>query len=210
MKLNEYRKSNPNNMNRDSGNKSTAQRKSANTLWAGILVGIVIGVGMAAAVAWFMKRSPSPFVNHEQPALAMPQPESTLPAIPVEQPPAQTGDDKQRFQFYKILTDKQNTPPVAPAAPANQAKPVKPGTPAPAFQPQILQAGSFPNANDAENLKAKLALLGVEASIQSATIKDKGVWYRVRLGPYRTAEEMNKARGFLKQNGVDSTPMRVQ
>lgn len=192
-------------MSRDSGGKSSAQRKSANTLLVGILAGMVIGVAMAAAVAWFMKRSPSPFVNHEQPALAVPQPESALPAIPVEQPPAQAGDDKQRFQFYKILTDKQKTPPVAPA---DQARPVKPQ--APAFQPQILQAGSFPNANDAENLKAKLALLGVEASIQSATIKDKGVWYRVRLGPYKNADEMNKARGFLKQNGVDSTPMRVQ
>jgi cell division protein FtsN len=208
MKLNEYRKSSPSKMNRDSGNRSAVQRKSANTLWAGILVGIVIGVGMAAAVAWYMKRSPSPFVNHEQPALAVPQPDSALPAIPVEQPPAQPGDDKQRFQFYKILTDKQKTSPVAPAVPADQNRQVKPQ--APAFQPQILQAGSFPNANDAENLKAKLALLGVEASIQSATIKDKGVWYRVRLGPYKTAEEMNKARGFLKQNGVDSTPMRVQ
>ena len=195
-------------MNRESGNKSAAQRKSANTLWVGILVGMVIGVGMAAAVAWFMKRSPSPFVNREQPTLAMPQPESALPAIPVEQPPAQTGDDKQRFQFYKILTDKQKMPPVAPAVPADRTRQLKPQTPA--FQPQILQAGSFPNENDAENLKAKLALLGVEASIQSATIKDKGVWYRVRLGPYKNAEEMNKARGFLKQNGVDSTPMRVQ
>ena len=208
MKSNENRKSNLTGMNRDSGNKSAAQRKSVNTLWVGMLAGIVIGVGLAAAVAWFMKRSPSPFVNREQPALAVPQPESALPAIPVEQPPAQPGDDKQRFQFYKILTDKQKAPPVAPAVPVDQTRPLKPQTPA--FQPQILQAGSFPNANDAENLKAKLALLGVEASIQSATIKDKGVWYRVRLGPYKTAEDMNKARGFLKQNGVDSTPMRVQ
>jgi cell division protein FtsN len=208
MKTNEYRKSNLTNMNRDSVSKSSAQRKSANTLLVGILAGMVIGVGMAAAVAWFMKRSPSPFVNREQPALAAPQPDTALPAIPVEQPPAQTGDDKQRFLFYKILTDRQKTPPVAPSATADQTRPVKPQTPA--FQPQILQAGSFPNSNDAENLKAKLALLGVEASIQSATIKDKGVWYRVRLGPYKTADEMNKARGFLKQNGVDSTPMRVQ
>ncbi|MCG6932751.1 MAG: SPOR domain-containing protein [Gallionella sp.] len=208
MKPNEYKKPNLSSMNRDSGNKSTAQRKSTNTLLVGILAGMIIGVGMAAAVAWFMKRTPSPFVNREQPALAMPQPEPALPAIPVEQSPAQTGGDKQRFQFYKILTDKQNTPPAVPAAPAVQSRQVK--LQSPAFQPQILQAGSFPNAIDAENLKAKLALLGVEASIQSATIKDKGVWYRVRLGPYKTAEDMNKARGFLKQNGVDSTPMRVQ
>jgi cell division protein FtsN len=208
MKPNEYRKSNLTSMNRDSGNKSTAQRKSVNTLLVGILAGMIIGVGMAAAVAWFMKRSPSPFVNHEQPALAVPEPDTALPAIPVEQPPAQAGNDKQRFQFYKILTDKQKSPAVAPTAPADQGRQVK--LQSPAFQPQILQAGSFPNVTDAENLKAKLALLGVEASIQSATIKDKGVWYRVRLGPYKTADEMSKARGFLKQNGVDSTPMRVQ
>jgi cell division protein FtsN len=73
-----------------------------------------------------------------------------------------------------------------------------------------LRAGSFSNVNDAENLKAKLALLGVEANIQTATIPDKGVWYRVRLGPYKNADEMNHARAFLKQNGVDSTPMRAQ
>ncbi len=73
-----------------------------------------------------------------------------------------------------------------------------------------MQAGSFPKADDAEKLKAKLALLGVEASVQSATIPDKGVWYRVRVGPYKSAEELNRARNFLKQNGVDSTPIRAQ
>ncbi|MGA8863815.1 MAG: SPOR domain-containing protein [Gallionella sp.] len=191
-------------MKRENGNKPAGQRKGGNSLWVGILAGMVIGVALAAAVAWFLRKSPSPFVNREQPALAIP--DSTKPATPAQQP-AVTNEDSQRFQFYKILTDKQKAPTVAPAVPADQGKPVKPQTTP--FQPQILQAGSFPNANDAENLKAKLALLGVEASIQSATIKDKGVWYRVRVGPYKNAEDMNKARGFLKQNGVDSTPMRA-
>jgi len=192
-------------MSKDNGSRSPTQRNGANSLWIGILAGMVIGVGLAAAVAWFMKKSPSPFLNREQPAQV--QPEPSLPAIPVGQPDL-SGADKQRFQFYKILTDKQNANPVAPTGSADQAKPAKPQ--AAAFQPQILQAGSFPNATDAENLKAKLALLGVEASIQTATIKDKGVWYRVRLGPYKSADEMNRAQGFLKQNGVNSTPMRVQ
>ena len=128
--------------------------------------------------------------------------------------PAVTGDGKQRFQFYTILTDKQKATAVVPARPADQTKTVDKTQSVksrlPAYQPQILQAGSFPNVNDAENLKAKLALMGVEASIQAATIKDKGVWYRVRLGPYNNADELNRARGILKQNGVDSTPMRVQ
>jgi cell division protein FtsN len=199
-------KSNGYNMNRDSGNKSAAQLKGANALWVGILAGMVIGIALAAAVAWFIKKSPSPFVNREQPVLAQPLPESTMP-IPAEQPAA-TGEGKQRFQFYTILTDKQKATAVVPANPADKTQSGK--SRLPVYQPQILQAGSFPNANDAENLKAKLALLGVEASIQTATIKDKGVWYRVRLGPYKNVDELNRARGFLKQNGVNSTPMRAQ
>ena len=76
-------------MSRDNGNKFVAQRKSANPLLVGILAGMVIGVAMAAAVAWFIKRSPSPFVNSEQPVLAKPEPKVGAPAaIPVEQPAA--------------------------------------------------------------------------------------------------------------------------
>jgi cell division protein FtsN len=196
------------NMNRDNGNKKAAPGKSGNSLGVGILAGVVIGVALAAAVVWFMKRSPSPFVNREQPAFAKPDVAQPAPPAATEQP-AQTTDGKQRFQFYKILTDQQKTTPVAPARQADQAKTADKNQSA-AYQPQILQAGSFPNINDAENLKAKLALLGVEANIQTAAIKDKGVWYRVRLGPYKNADELNRARGFLKQNGVNSTPMRVQ
>lgn len=196
------------NMNRDNGNKKAAQGKSGSLLGIGILAGMIIGVALAAAVVWYMKRTPSPFVNREQPAFA--EPDVSKPAPPaVTGQPSGTADGKQRFQFYKILTDQQKTTPVAPAKQADQAKTAD-KNPSVAYEPQILQAGSFPNMGDAENLKAKLALLGVEANIQTAAIKDKGVWYRVRLGPYKNADELNRARGFLKQNGVNSTPMRVQ
>lgn len=203
-------------MGRDNGNRSTAPRKGGNSLWAGILAGTLIGVGMAAGVAWYLMKSPSPFTKKEQQVVAKPQPDSTKPATPVvtEKPAATPGDGKQRFEFYKMLTDKQATTAVVPTRPADKPHPAKPQAAdsklAAVYESQILQAGSFSNVNDAENLKAKLALLGVEANIQTATIPDKGVWYRVRLGPYKTADEMNHARGFLKQNGVDSTPMRAQ
>jgi cell division protein FtsN len=196
-------------MRRENGNRSTAPRKGGDSLWAGILAGMVIGVAMAAGVAWFLMKSPRPFLNKEQPALAKPDLAKTPAAA---EQPAAAGDGKQRFEFYKMLTDKQGAT-VAPAKPAGRTQtkpPAEDNKSAAVFEPQILQAGSFSNVGDAENLRAKLALLGVEANIQSAAIPDKGVWYRVRVGPYNNADDMNHARSFLKQNGVDSTPMRAQ
>jgi cell division protein FtsN len=196
-------------MGRDNGNKSSSPRKSGDSLWTGLLVGILVGVCMAVGVAWYRMKLPSPFVNKEQPVLAKP----VVPAAK-EKPAATPGDGKPRFEFYKVLTDKQGENIVVPVKPDDKSRPAKPqpgnGKPAAVYEAQILQAGSFSNVGEAENLKAKLALLGVEANIQTATIPDKGVWYRVRLGPYKSADEMNHARGFLKQNGVDSTPMRAQ
>jgi cell division protein FtsN len=197
-------------MGRDNGNRSNASRKGGDSLWVGILAGMVIGVAMAAVVAWYLMKSPRPFLSKEQPVLAKPD---TAKSPAAAEKPASTSDGKQRFEFYKMLTDKQGatTVPVKPADKSRQAKPQSADSnTAAVYEPQILQAGSFSNAGDAENLKAKLALLGVEANVQSASIPDKGVWYRVRVGPYKNADEMNHARSFLKQNGVDSTPMRAQ
>lgn len=209
-------------MSRNAGNKSSAPRKGGNPLLTGILVGMVIGVGMAAGLAWYIMKSPSPFVQKE-PVVAKPPADIAKPAAPagVAAPSAQSAvaasgvvDGKPRFEFYKVLTDKQDATVAAPVKPADKPHPAKPQTveskPAAANEPYFLQAGSFSNAGDAEKLKARLALLGIEASTQTATIPDKGVWHRVRMGPYKNADEMNQARSMLKQNGVDATPMRAQ
>lgn len=196
-------------MSSNTGNRSAAPRKGGNPMMAGILVGVIIGVGIAAGLAWYLMKSPTPFL-HKEPLANKPSTDSAQ-----QNPPAVAADPgasggKPRFEFYKVLTDKQDKTIVTPAKPADKPPKVADHKPAAVYEPHLLQAGSFQNADDAEKLKAKLALLGVEANIQSATIPDKGVWYRVRLGPYKTEDEVNRARGFLKQNGVDSTPMRTQ
>ena len=66
-----------------------------------------------------------------------------------------------------------------------------------------LQAGSFAGASDAENLKARLALAGWEAEVQAATLSDKGVRYRVRLGPYDNTDELNRVKGELGKRGFE-------
>ena len=195
-------------MSSNTGNRSAAPRKGDHTMMIGILVGMVIGVGIAAGMAWYLMKSPTPFL-HKDPPLDKPSAGSVLqsPSTAAADPVLNGG--KPRFEFYKVLTDKPDKTSVSPANPVDKPKPADRKT-AVAYEPHLLQAGSFQNVDDAEKVKARLALLGVEANIQSANIPDKGVWYRVRLGPYKTADEENNARNFLKKNGVDSTPMRAQ
>lgn len=209
-------------MSRYTANKPAAPRKAGSTMWAGILIGILFGTGMAAGLAWYLMKSPSPFMKTEP--VAAPVEAALPPASPAQQsapPAAAAGKGKPRFEFYNVLTDKpgakapvkhpekQTEKPTADKQAAEKVKPAD-SKPAAAYAPQILQLGSFASVADAENLKAKLALLGAEAHIQTASVPDKGVRYRVRLGPYKSEDDMNRARSFLKQNNMDGTPMRAQ
>jgi len=199
-------------MSRNTGNKSAAPSKSGSPLLTGLLVGMVIGVALAAGLAWFLLKSPSPFVPQET-VVAKHTPEVIKPFAPAESaravaptpaPVAASAveDGKPRFEFYKVLTDKQDAVP-AKSADKPQTKEAQPETPT-AKANLYLQAGSFSNPDDAEKLKAKLTLIGMEVSVSAVTIADKGVWHRVRVGPFKNADEMNSARGTLKQNGIDS------
>jgi cell division protein FtsN len=209
--------------------KSAAPGKGGSSMLTGILVGMVVGVALAAGLAWFIMRSPSPFVNKEQ--TAKPAAETAKPAVEVAKPVVEAAhpkieaasgvdDAKPRFEFYKVLTDKPDAvtaPASADAVPKAVDKPKadkvadKPvektaeSKAAPA-KANYLQAGSFANASDAENLKASLAMKGMEASVQAVSIPGKGVWHRVRVGPFTSEKEMNSALGTLKLNGMDATP----
>jgi len=173
---------------------------------------MLVGVGMAAGLTWYLMKSPKPFLPQEPVAdkaadAAKSQPPATTPSG--------AANGKPRFEFYNVLTDKPDGKTTAPAKPAEKPKTVEKAKPADskptaAFTPQILQVGSFTSAEDAEKLKARLAFIGAEAQVQTASVPDKGVRYRVRLGPYKNEEEMNRARSFLKQNNIDSVPMRAQ
>ena len=72
-----------------------------------------------------------------------------------------------------------------------------------------LQAGAFREMSDAENTRAKLALLGFEASISDRN-SDAGVLHRVRIGPYSQVEARDRARAKLIDNGIDVAIVRNQ
>lgn len=113
--------------------------------------------------------------------------------------PEAAKSDQQEFDFYKILPGKLDAVP-------GQDEVVK--TP-PVNKRAYLQVGAFQHENEADNLKAKLALLGVEAKIQSVSVPDKGLLHRVRIGPFSRAEELERTRTQLKQNGLDSAVVKA-
>jgi cell division protein FtsN len=180
--------------------RKPGSRGSGGSLLVGILIGLVLGLSIALGVAWYINKMPSPFM--------------TRPA-----PPAKTGaksdakaedklaravpDGKPRFDFYKILPG--DGQPAAHQPPADAQK----ASTAAERDAFFLQAGSFQSATDADNLKARLALIGVEATIQTAAVPDKGTWHRVRIGPYANVEALNSVRDVLKQNGYDTALIKV-
>ncbi|HEV2042489.1 MAG TPA: SPOR domain-containing protein [Casimicrobiaceae bacterium] len=152
----------------------------------GVFVGLVLGLAIAAAIAYFLGKSGltgSPAAPGVQKEIVRNGKPETVPASTPEKP---------RFDFYKILPGTEE--PKLAKAPETQTKPV---------DRLWLQAGAFASESDADNLKARLALSGWEASVQMATLSDKSVRYRVRLGPYDNTDELNRIKADLGKSGFD-------
>jgi cell division protein FtsN len=194
-----------------------AKKKSGGGTLIGMFIGLVLGVGVAAGVVWYLNKSPLPFNNKVSPPPKAegqvnggkaPPAQPGQPAEPLALP-GKPGDPvpEKRFQFYDILPgkadavpDKAGKPPVAQAEPKDEKKKDEGKE---SKVPLFLQAGSFSTPQDADNQKAKLAFMGVEANIQQVMIQDK-TYYRVRVGPYTRIDDLNKARAELARNGIDA------
>ena len=174
---------------------------SGGSLLVGILIGLVLGLSIALAVAWYINKMPSPFSRVAPPAKAAPKADGGKPD---GKGVATTPEGKPRFEFYDIL--RKGDQPGADQPPRDAQKASTGGEKETFF----LQAGAFQSAPDADNLKARLALIGVEATIQTVTLPDKGKLHRVRLGPYTNVEEVNRTRDTLKQNGYETTLVKAQ
>mgnify|MGYP003576335359 CR=1 FL=1 len=189
-------------MSKDYKRPEPPARGSSSSLLIGILIGLVLGLVIALGVAWYINKMPSPFLDRpptkSEPAKGPPAPKS-------QEKTAKAPETKPRFDFYKILPGTEEPATDQQVRDAQKKK----STPSPK-ETFFLQAGAFQNAPDAGNLKARLALIGVEATIQTATLPDKGVWHRVRVGPYTSVEELNRTRDNLKQNGVETALIKVR
>jgi len=210
-------------MSRDTkSRKPTPAAKSRGGTLIGMFIGLVLGVGVAAGVVWYMNKAPVPFVTKNlqppktEPASAAGNGKAAQPSQPMALP-GKPGDPvpEKRFQFYDILPGKSDAVPdgksAGEAKKEEAKKDDKKDEPKKdeGKQPIFLQAGSFTKPNDADNLKASLALMGVEASVQQVMVQDK-TFYRVRLGPYNRIEEVNKVRSELAKAGIDASLVKKE
>ena len=183
------------------GRKAGNGKGGAGSLLIGILIGLLLGLGIALAVAWNINKMPTPFLNRGLP----PAKSGAADAAKSDDRTGKAADSKPRFDFYKILPGSEE-----PVSDQQFKDSQQKASTANVKETFFLQAGAFQNAPDADNLKARLALLGMEASVQTTALPDKGVWHRVRIGPYSAVEELNRARDTLKQNGIETSLIRVR
>lgn len=193
----------------------TKRSSKGSPFLSGLLVGFLLGVAASLAVVMFIKGGESPFTHiadTKKPVsekIAEDAKNSSDASNDAEnQNPADTNaqnnkDDKTRFDFYTIL-------PGSESKVTTEDINVKEDHPQPAVQyTYFLQVGAFQTEEEADNMKAKLALQGFEALVQTATIPDKGVWHRVRVGPLNNLDQINKTKNDLASNGFKSDLIKV-
>ena len=189
-----------------------APRKTSGAgFFLGVFVGLILGLAIALGVALYLNQTPIPFAK-AKPATpregADPAKPAALAGLPQSGPaPGAKGPEKPKFDFYKILPGGEE--PVTDRELKDAARADKP-PPEGARSVYYVQAGSFQNPADADNQKAKIAILGFESSVESANLPDKGTWYRVRLGPYTKIDDLNHVRQVLAQNGIDASLVKFK
>ena len=168
--------------------------------WVWLFTGILIG--LAFSLAWILREG--------WPASGpRPNPQAT-PAAASEDaiadssgPPA--APSKPHYEFYSVLPEMEVVIPDAQIQQQSQA-------PAAAVDDNsqlLVQLGSFGNRADADALKAQVALMGVQATIQPVSINGKD-WYRVRVGPLRGAREVEQVRSQLGQFADQAITLKVK
>jgi cell division protein FtsN len=166
------------------------------TGWVGLGVGLTLGLSVALAVHLYDRQQPAPGpepvpATSQAPASEVVSDDAAVSALSA---PDTAGPD---LEFYDVLPRQEVEVPESSATPAAAAK-----TPLPTGD-AILQAGSFKQSTEAEKMQAQLALLGISSKIQRASVDDE-TWYRVRIGPIETVEELRVIQSKLREAEISA------
>lgn len=116
--------------------------------------------------------------------------------------PAKAPEEQKqpRFDFYKILKETEVPVPTvehddAPVAAADTSQ-------------YILQVASFKGMDDAEQLRAELILLNLDAQVETARVRNGETWHRVLVGPFESRSKLAKARSILVSNRLEALVLK--
>jgi cell division protein FtsN len=186
--------------------------KKGSPLLTGLMIGFLLGVAASLSVVMFIKGGTSPFTDQTAPEKALSEriqeqskaeANNTDKANSAEAANTENTEDKTRFDFYTILPDSESK------VSTDEENKLKNNETQPVVKKDyFLQIGAFQTAEEADNMKAKLALQGFEAVVQTATIAD-GVWHRVRVGPLKDLDQINKTKSDLLNSGFKADLIKV-
>lgn len=188
-------------------------RQAGNTL-TGIIIGLVIGLSIAVVVALVINKASTPFTNKNGKS-----DKADLPVTQMQDPnkPLYGNKDAVSLAAKEVAASKaaEAVKPADALAAAASAAATPAVTPTTASKPEasddkyiyFLQIGAFKEVADAESARAKLALVGVEATV-SEKAGENGVLHRVRVGPFDSFDAMNKMRAKLSENSVETAIVR--
>jgi cell division protein FtsN len=114
------------------------------------------------------------------------------------------ADDSKTYAFYEMLPKFEVVVP-------EKDKDVRPdikSVPETRAGTYVLQAGSYKNFADADRVRAKLGLLGIESNAQKVSVEND-TWYRIRIGPISKLDDLNRMRQTLHKADVDVLVIRV-
>lgn len=187
------------------GNRRGVKNKGSGGIpaWFWLLGGILIGLG---AAVFLMVKGYLPEVKQHLPSLDKESSAKTEAAI-VEDEIAKPK--KPRYDFFTVLPEMEVVVPEQELSrKADKTEPANDTAAATAPDQYILQAGSFRNSTDAEQMKARLAMLGSVATVQKVTVNGK-TWHRVRIGPFEGARKADEMRRMLSDNQIDTLVMKA-
>lgn len=197
----------------------------------GALAGLLFGLVIAAVVAFYVTNAQVPFVDRASrdstrsesmdprlaidpnmglygrdgaagtalsgptitPPIPLPDLQSVVPSLG-SSPPATKPNDELGALIATLPSTTQRS--VAPAPPASAAS-----------GKYFLQAGAYHATGDAEAVKARILLMGLPVAVQRAEVNGKQI-NRVRVGPFAKLDDMNRARGLLGENKIETAVVR--
>ncbi len=190
----------------------------------GLVVGLLVGLALALGVALYITKAPVPFVNKvpqrtaEQDTAEAERNRNWDPNAPLGGKPARPGASAPAASAPDAPPPAVAQPAPAPArdpaailsgAPVPTAPVPAPAKPAAQAFDYFVQAGAFTRNEDAEQQRAKLAMMGATAKISEREQAGRTV-YRVRVGPYPSREEADTQLTRLQEQNVEAQIVRVE